>query len=92
MTIEQLAANYRAAMTYANTLEQEAQEARDNCDKALTELEAAIKDLGFEVVACNAPVSEPKMDITDWRDLQKGDLIRCVGEEWGKDFEFISRP
>ena len=131
MTIEQLAEAYRAAMTYANTLERQAQEARDECDKALAELEAAFKTLGFEVVACNAPVSEPvcepKMDITDWRDLQRGDRIRCVGGgwslgrlgavmtvldiyeedeerpiqvkdeisgyvEWGKDFEFISRP
>ena len=92
MTIEQLAKEYHAAMAHANALEHQAREARDKCDKALAELERAFNALGFEVVACNAPVSETELKITDWRDLQKGDLIRCVGEEWGKDFEFISRP
>ena len=86
MTIEQLAEAYRAAMTYANTLERQAQEARDLCDKALMELEDAFKALGFEVVACNAPVGEPvcepKLNITDWRNLQEGDRIRCVGGSW----------
>ena len=126
-SIEQLAANYRAAMAHANALEHQAQEARDACDKALAELEGAFKALGFEAVACNTPVSKPALKITCHRDLRKGDLIRCVGAswsthargsvmvvrdidesdakypilingvtrgngEWGKDFEFISRP
>lgn len=56
MTIEQLAAAYRTAMAQANELEEQAQEARDRCDKALEALEQA---LGFEVGASIPLVSKP---------------------------------
>ena len=85
MTIEQLAKEYRAAMAYANTLKRQAQEARDLCDKALMELEAAFSALGFKEVACIPLGSDPKLNITDWRDLQAGDRIRCVGGKWKKE-------
>lgn len=49
---------------------QATKEARDKCNQALAELEDVF---GIEV---------PVLNIIDWRDLRKGDMIRCVGSSW----------
>ena len=71
-TIEQLAADYRNKLDYANRKQQEADDAKAVADAALGELERAGEALGL-VIGITKP--EPELVVTDWRDLRVGDEI-----------------
>ena len=79
--IEQLAADYRNAKDYAERKQQEADAERADADAKLAELVAAGAAIGL--VLGIAPVGQ-ELVITDWRDLQVGDIIQCVGS-WEKE-------
>ena len=74
-TIEQLAADYRNKLDCANRKQDEADKANMDSDAALSELEAAIAEIGFAITPISAAEKEPELVITDWRDLQTGDLV-----------------
>lgn len=73
-TIEQLAADYRNAKEYADRKQQEADSAKADADDMLKELELAGEAIGLTVSPITAK-QEPELVITDWRDLQTGDLV-----------------
>lgn len=82
-TIEQLAADYRNAKDYAERKQQEADEAKADADARLKALELAGEALELLVSPITAK-KESELVITDWRDLQVGDIIQCVGS-WEKE-------
>lgn len=86
-TIEQLAADYRNAKDYAERKQQEADDAKVDADARLAELIYAGEALGLMV----SPITtkqEPELVITDWRDLQAGDVISVSGRWWKQDSEY----
>ena len=81
-TIEQLAADYRSAKDYAERKQQEA-----DADAKLKVLELAGEDIGLLL----SPITEKQeleLVITDWRDLQAGDVISVSGKWWEPDSEY----
>ena len=74
-TIEQLAADYRNAQDYADRKQREADAAKADADAKLAELVAAGRALGLVLSAAGV---EPVLAVTDWRDLQLGDIIEYV--------------
>lgn len=81
-TIEQLAADYRNAKDYANRKQDEADKANMQSDAALSQLEDAIAAIGFAITPLAATEKEPELVITDWRDLQVGDVVE--GHHYGR--------
>ena len=81
-TIEQLAADYRSAKDYAESKQQEADDAKADAEARLKALELAGEAIGLLVSPITAK-QEPELAITDWRDLQTGDLV-WVEEEGGR--------
>lgn len=75
-SVEQLAADYRNRKDYADRKQQEADAAKADAEAKLAELVAAGKALGLVLSVADAP--EPELVITDWRDLQVGDIIEYV--------------
>lgn len=73
-TIEQLAQSYRNAKDYAERLQKEADEAAKEADAKLGELERAGEAIGL-VIDIAKPDPEPELVITDWRELQVGDIV-----------------
>lgn len=83
-TIEQLAADYRSAKDYAERKQQEADDAKADAEVKLKALELAGEAIGLTV----SPITEkqePELVIADWRDLQVGDVIRCIGDWQGEE-------
>ena len=76
-TIEQLAADYRNAKDYTERKQEEADAAKAAADEALRKLELAGEAIGLVVTPITAK-QEPELVITDWRDLQVGDIIEYV--------------
>ena len=86
-TIEQLAADYRNAKDYAERKQREADDAKADVGAKLKALELAGEALGLLV----SPITEkqgPELVITDWRDLQAGDVISVSGKWWEPDSEY----
>lgn len=84
-TIEQLAADYRNAKDYADRKQQEADDAKVDAEAKLAELVAAGKAHGLVLSAAGA---EHELVITDWHDLQAGDVISVSGKWWEPDSEY----
>lgn len=78
-TIEQLAADYRNKLDYANRKQDEADKANMESDAALAQLEDAIAEIGFAITPLAATEKEPELSITNWRDLRVGDVIELTG-------------
>lgn len=86
-SIEQLAADYRNAKDCADSKQQEADEAKAVVEAKLKALELAGEAIGMTV----SPITErkePELSITDWRDLQAGDVISVSGKWWEPDSEY----
>jgi hypothetical protein len=83
-TIEQLAADYRNKLDYANRKQQEADDAKMAIDAALGELVAAGKAIDLVIGIAK---QELELVITDWRDLRIGDGIMCIGDTWDPSCE-----
>ncbi|MGL4616412.1 MAG: hypothetical protein ACRCVV_21475 [Shewanella sp.] len=77
-TIEQLAADHRNKLDYANRKQKEADDAKAEADAALGELERAGEALGL-LIGIAKP--EPQLVITDWRDLLERDVIWFGGDD-----------
>ena len=73
-TIEQLAADYRNKLDYANRKQNEADKANMESDAALSQLEDAIAAIGFVITPLVAPEKEPELVIT----VKVGDEVECV--------------
>ena len=86
-SIEQLAADYRNAKDYAERKRQEADSAKADADARLKALELAGEAIGLIVQPITAK-QEPELVITDWHDLQAGDVISISGKWWEKDSEY----
>jgi len=86
-TIEQLAADYRNASDYADRKQKEADDAKADADAKLKALELTCEAIGLIVSPITAK-QEPELVITDWRDLQAGDVISVLGKWWGPDSEY----
>ena len=80
-TIEQLAADYRNKLDYANRKQDEADKANMESDAALAQLEDAIAKIGFAITPLAATEKEPELVITDWRDLRVGDVVWYGGDD-----------
>lgn len=78
-TIEQLAADYRNKLDYANRKQDEADKANMESDAALAQLEDAIAEIGFAITPLAETEKEPELSITNWRDLRVGDVIELTG-------------
>lgn len=76
-TIEQLAADYRNAKDYAERKQKEADAAKADADEKLKALELAGEAHGLLVTPITTK-QDPELAITDWRDLQVGDIIEYV--------------
>lgn len=84
---KQLAADYRNAKDYAERKQREADDAKADVGAKLKALELAGEALGLLV----SPITEkqgPELVITDWRDLQAGDVISVSGTWWEPDSEY----
>lgn len=79
-TIEQLAADYRNQLEFANRKQAEADDAKADADAALARLERAGDALGL-LIGIAKP--EPKLVITDWRKLRVGDVVEITGSDNG---------
>lgn len=77
-TIEQLAADYHSAKDYADRKQQEADAAKADAEVRLKALVLAGEAIGLIVSPITAK-QEPELVITDWRDLQVGDVIELTG-------------
>ena len=86
-TIEQLAADYRNAKDYAERKQQDADAAKADADEKLGVLEIAGEEIGF-IITPITEKQEPELVITDWLDLQAGDVISVSGEWWEPDSEY----
>jgi len=86
-TIEQLAADYRNASDYADRKQKEADDAKADADAKLKALELTCEAIGLIVSPITAKQG-PELVITDWRDLQAGDVISVSGKWWGPDSEY----
>ena len=73
-TIEQLAADYRNKLDYANRKQDEADKASMESDAALSQLEDAIAAIGFAITPLAATEQEPEPVIA----VQVGDEVECV--------------
>lgn len=80
-TIEQLAADYRNKLDYANRKQDEADKANMESDAALAQLEDAIAEIGFSITPLGAPEKEPEMVIS----AQVGDEVECVESNIKRD-------
>ena len=80
-TIEQLAADYRNKLDYANRKQDEADKANMESDAALAQLEDAIAEIGFSITPLGAPEKEPEMVIS----AQVGDQVECVESNIKRD-------
>lgn len=76
-TIEQLAADYRNLLDFAQRKRQEADDAKADADAKLKALELAGEEVGL-IVTPIAAKQGPELVITDWRDLQVGDEVEYV--------------
>lgn len=76
-TIEQLAQDYRNKLDFAKRKQQEADDAKAAADAAICELERAGEALGLLIGIAKAD-REPELVITNWRDLNVGDLVEVV--------------
>ena len=86
-SIEQMAADYHNAKDYADRKQQEADDAKADEDEALRKLELAGEALGL-LVSPTTEKQEQELVITDWRDLQAGDVISVSGKWWVPDSEY----
>lgn len=77
-TIEQLAADYRNKLDYADRKQDEADKARIDSDAALAELEKAIASIGFAITPIGAVEQELELVSTDWRDWMVGDFVELA--------------
>ena len=90
-SIEQLTVNYHAKAAEADRLQAVADEALKAADDALLALEKAGELLGLVISIDTKPKQveqpiEPEQPvITDWRDLQVGDVVECVDYELDKE-------
>jgi hypothetical protein len=73
LSIDQLAADYRNAKDYAERLQQEADAAKANAQDARAVYVVAAGSAVGLVLTIEGSV--PELVITDWRDLQVGDVI-----------------
>ena len=81
-TIEQMASDYHNAKDYADRKQQEVDAAKADAEVKLKALELAGEAIGPLVSPITAK-QKPELVITDWRDLQTGDLV-WVEEEGGR--------
>ncbi|MGL5393255.1 MAG: hypothetical protein ACRDA8_18060 [Shewanella sp.] len=88
-TIEQLAADYRNKLAYADRKQDEANKAKSESDAAFSELEKVIAAIGFAITPICAVVQEPELVITDWRDLRIGDVIWVDGYDGHNSNEVV---
>lgn len=72
-TIEQLAADYRNLLDFAQRKQEEADDAKADADGALWKLELAGEEIGIIVTPITAK-QELGLVITDWRDLKVGGI------------------
>lgn len=84
-TIEQLAADYRNKLEFANRKQLEAEDAKVVADYALAELERAGDELGLRIgIASNNKATV----IESWRDLRVGDIVfiesMMASNEWSE--------
>ena len=86
-TIEQLVADYRNANDYYERKQKEADDAKADADEALRRLCLAGEEIGL-IVTPIAAKQESDQVITDWRDLQAGDVISVSGKWWEPDSEY----
>ena len=73
-TIEQLAADYRNKLDYANRKQDEADKANMESDAALAQLEGAIAEIGFAITPLAATEKEPELVAA----VKVGDQVECV--------------
>lgn len=76
-TIEQLAADYRNLLDFARRKQEEADDAKADADEALRKLELAGEEIGIAVTPIAAKQGSDLV-ITDWRDLQVGDVVKIT--------------
>ena len=93
-TIEQLTADYHAKATEADRLQAVADEALKAANEVLTTLQKAGELIGLLIsVGDFQKYTEQHQQpiITDWRDLQVGDVIKCVslGREWIEELDWV---
>lgn len=79
-TIEQLAADYRNLLDFAQRKQQEADDAKADAEAKLAELIAAGKALRLVLSVAGGV---PELVITDWRDLRVGDEVALTSPNGG---------
>ena len=84
-SIEQLTADYHAKAAEADSLQSVADEALKAADDALLALEKAGELIGLVISIDTKPKQVEQPVITDWRDLQVGDVVECVDYELDKE-------
>ena len=84
-SIEQLTADYHAKAAEADRLQAVADEALKAADDALLALEKAGELIGLVISIDTKPKQVEQPVITDWRDLQVGDVVECVDYESDKN-------
>lgn len=80
-SIEQLAADYRNKLDYANRKQDEADKANMESDAALSQLEDAIAAIGFVITPLAATEKEPELVAA----VKVGDQVECVESNIKRD-------
>ena len=80
-TIEQLAADYRNKLDYANRKQDEADKANMESDAALSQLEDAIAAIGFVITPLATTEKEPELVAA----VKVGDEVECVESNIKRD-------
>ena len=79
-SIEQLVSEYSRLQAISVEASNAAIEAAVTAAKALAQVKEAGKALGLSVELLPTKQPEPTPNITDWQDLQIGDVIKCVSQ------------
>ena len=90
-SIEQLVAEHTRLQAISVEASNTASEAAVAAAKALAQVKEAGKALGLSVELLPTKQLEPTLNITDWRDLQVGDVIKCVsqGRQWIEELDWV---
>lgn len=77
--------NKRAAIDKLNKAQADVEQAEALEDGLFMAIEAWAESHGFDIRVLSESEEKPELVITDWRDLQVGDVIECVGSWEGEN-------
>ncbi|MGL5281772.1 MAG: hypothetical protein ACRC8W_08520 [Plesiomonas shigelloides] len=83
-SIDELYSQYKERRKITESAKELLAESMEAEDKLLEQIKAWNLEHGFDVRLLDESKEKPELVITDWRDLQVGDIIECIGSWEGE--------